>query len=308
MTREELLTALTTLRRARVRGRRAPHKPLLVLWLLGRFARHGTTAVGYAEAEEPVSRMINDFGPPVSSAAAARQRAAMPFVHLERALWDVRDAAGEPIGPGAAESGPQLRERGAHGRLRPEVESLLADAGTLAAAARVLLDEHFTPTLDVPICEAAGLELTAIEASAFLLVEQRRAARRRDARFAESVLLAYAYACAMCGFDGRLGRHPVGIDAAHIRWHSQDGPDEVRNGLALCALHHRLFDLGVLGLTGEGAIRVSGLFVAGGGAARAVEELAGRPLAAPGRGKPRPAPEFVAWHGAEVFKNGAAVA
>ena len=34
-------------------------------------------------------------------------------------------------------------------------------------------------------------------------------------------------------------------------WHSQDGPDVVANGLVLCALHHALFDLGVLGLTAE---------------------------------------------------------
>jgi predicted restriction endonuclease len=36
-----------------------------------------------------------------------------------------------------------------------------------------------------------------------------------------------------------------------VRWHSQAGPDVVANGLALCALHHALFDLGVLGLTAE---------------------------------------------------------
>ena len=40
-----------------------------------------------------------------------------------------------------------------------------------------------------------------------------------------------------------LGRYPVGIEAAHIRWHSQQGPDEITNALALCALHHTLFDL-----------------------------------------------------------------
>jgi hypothetical protein len=34
----------------------------------------------------------------------------------------------------------------------------------------------------------------------------------------------------------------------------------VANGLALCALHHALFDLGVLGLTAERRIRVSGLW------------------------------------------------
>ena len=70
--------------------------------------------------------------------------------------------------------------------------------------------------------------------------------RSRRRGFAEEVLRAYAYQCAMCGFDGALGRYPVGIEAAHVRRHSQEGPDEISNALALCALHHALFDLGVV--------------------------------------------------------------
>ena len=91
----------------------------------------------------------------------------------------------------------------------------------------------------------------------------------------------------MCGFDGALGRNPVGLEAAHVRWHSQDGPDVVANGLALCALHHALFDLGVLGLTAELYIRVSSLYVARSHAGRrAVDDLSGQPLLAPRPGQP----------------------
>jgi putative restriction endonuclease len=71
------------------------------LWLFGQFAATGSSTASYQRAEEPVSQLINDFGPPVASSAAARQRAAMPFVHLERDLWDLRDATGEEIGPDA---------------------------------------------------------------------------------------------------------------------------------------------------------------------------------------------------------------
>ncbi len=95
MTREEFLDLLVRLRYAPVgRARlRAPHEPLL-LWLFGRFAATGRTAAAYPEAEEPVSTLINDFGPPVAKAAAGRQRAAIPFVHLEREIWDLRDGSG----------------------------------------------------------------------------------------------------------------------------------------------------------------------------------------------------------------------
>jgi hypothetical protein len=61
----------------------------------------------------------------------------MPFVHLERELWDLRDTAGQEIGPDAPERRAWLLDRGAIGRLRPPVERLLADPKTLAAAARV---------------------------------------------------------------------------------------------------------------------------------------------------------------------------
>ncbi len=303
VTRDELLELLSRLRCAPIgRARlRAPHKPLLLLWLFGRFAATGGTVATYPESEEPVSALINEFGPPVASAAAAR-RAAMPFVHLERELWDVRDGAGVEIGPDAPERGAWLTERGAVGRLRPEVERLLADPATLAAAARLLLDLHFTPGLGAMICHQAGLDLAVLELAASTGVVMARRGVRRSG-FAEEVLRAYAYQCAICGFDGALGRNPVGLEAAHVRWHSQDGPDVVANGLALCALHHALFDLGVLGLTAERRIRVSGLYVARSDAGRAVDLLAGRALIAPRPGQPVVEVDHISWHGRQVFKG-----
>jgi len=299
MTREELLARLGHLRQARVGQVRVPHKPLLLLWLFGQFAATGSSAATYQQAEEPVSQLINDFGPPVASPAAARRRAAMPFVHLERELWDLRDAAGREIAPDVPERRAWLLERGAVGRLRGPVEQLLADPGTVAAAARLLLDRHFTPVLAELICAAVDLDMSALE----LAVRPRP--RRRG--FAEEVLRAYAYECAMCGFDGALGRYPVGIEAAHVRWHSQEGPDEIANALALCALHHALFDLGVVGITEDRRISVSGLYVARNEAGRAVDALAGQPLRIPRPHQPTVDVIHISWHHRQVFKGHAAI-
>ena len=63
MTREEFLDLLARLQRASAGHVRAPHKPLLLLWLFGRFAATGSTVAAYSEAEGPVSALINDFGP-----------------------------------------------------------------------------------------------------------------------------------------------------------------------------------------------------------------------------------------------------
>jgi putative restriction endonuclease len=102
MTRDEFLARLAGLREARAGQVRVPHKPLLLLWLFGQFAATASSEASYQQAEEPVSQLINDFGPPVATAAAARQRAAMPFVHLERELWDLRGRDRKGNRPGRA--------------------------------------------------------------------------------------------------------------------------------------------------------------------------------------------------------------
>jgi putative restriction endonuclease len=227
----------------------------------------------------------------------------MPFVHLERDLWDLRDAAGREIAPDAPERHGWLLERGAVGRLQPAVEQLLADPGTLAAAVRLLLDRHVTPVLAELICAAVDLHVPALDLAES--GETARAGRPRSRRrgFAEEVLRAYAYQCAMCGFDGALGRYPVGIQAAHVRWHSQEGPDEIPNVLALCALHHALFDLGDVGITEDRRICVSGLYVARNEAGRAVDALAGQPLLIPRPRQPTVDVMYISWHHQQVFKG-----
>ena len=61
----------------------------------------------------------------------------------------------------------------------------------------------------------------------------------------------------MCGFDVRLGRILIAVEAAHIKWHQAGGPDEERNGLALCSLHHKLFDRGVFTISNSLSVIVS---------------------------------------------------
>lgn len=227
--RDELMSTLSGLRQARIGAHRAPHKPLLVLWLLGRFVTSGSTAVTYDEAEGPVSRLINDFGPAMTNPSQAKQRAAMPFVHLERILWELRDSVGQPIGPTDPDRGAWLRAQGAHGRMHPEVERLLADPGTVVAAAGLLLQQHFTPALQAPICDAVGLESASWYTHAISVPGPRQRRARRPG-FVEDVLHAYAYACAFCGFDGAIGRNPVGLEAAHVRWHAKTGRTKSATG------------------------------------------------------------------------------
>ncbi|MFE7116530.1 phosphorothioated DNA-binding restriction endonuclease [Streptomyces sp. NPDC057654] len=286
-------------------GVRAPHKPLLLLYALGRFQEDADGELRYSAVEEDLKQLLIEYGP------ANKTTPAYPFHHLvSDGVWEVRTdrGAGSP-GTGVLE----LRASGAAGRLVPELRSALRrEPSLLGRMARVLLDLHFPPSLHPDLCEAVGLELEAAETGPLLAgsARQRRDRRMRDRRMRDLVLTAYEYQCAFCGYDGRIGATPVGLEAAHVRWWAFDGPDVVDNGLCLCALHHKLFDKGVLGVGEDGAeearhvVLVSQHFVGHSAAARDhVTALAGRPLIGPQPGASPVAPGHRAWHTRQVFRG-----
>ncbi len=280
-------------------GERAPHKPLLLLYALGRLQRTGTTEVSYVEAEPALAHLLQDFGPPNRKSTPA-----YPFHHLQSdGLWSVTTATGDS--PGSSPT--QLRDLGAIGRLAPDLEAAIRNDPALAVlAAHSLLDANFPESLHADICARVGLDLQAAEVQA---ARQRAASlRRRDPAFRELVLMAYEYRCAMCGYDGRLGTVAVGLDAAHVRWWAFEGPDTVENALCLCSMHHKLLDRGVVGIDAGNAVSVSARFVGRGRAAEMlVLDMLGRPLHEPQRGHGPPAPEHVTWHHNQVFSGPARI-
>jgi len=293
-TRGEWLERVDTIRRWSRAGERAPHKPLLLLYVLGRLQRTGRSEVSYIEAEPHLAQLLRDYGPTSRTSTPA-----YPFHHLQTdGIWTVHVDRGD-----VGSSPSKLRSSGATGRLDPAFEAaLLRDPALLILIARSLLDGNFPESLHHDLCAAAGLDLETLEVSAVRARAQEL--RRRDPFFRERVLVAYEYRCAMCGYDGRLDTDAVGLEAAHLRWWAFDGPDAVDNGLCLCTFHHKLLDRGVLGVTGDHEVAVSSHFV---GRGRAAEELVlrlvGQPLLEPQRGQPVPAEHHIGWHVEQVFRQ-----
>lgn len=290
-TREEWLERVGVIRTWRRGDQRAPHKPLLLLYILGRLQRTGTTEVTYVEAEPELEALLRDFGPPNPTSPA------YPFHHLQTdGLWQVE-------GNDAGASAVRLRDTNAVGRLEAGFEAALRDdPGLVALIGRFLLDSNFPESLHSELGAAAGLNLEQAE----LVAAQARVRelRRRDPRFREMVLVAYEFQCAMCGYDGRIGAESVGLDAAHVRWWAFDGPDTVDNALCLCSFHHKLLDRGVLGITTGRAIAVSTRFVGRGEVAdQLVLKMVGRDLLLPQSGQPQPDALHISWHRREVFRD-----
>jgi putative restriction endonuclease len=107
----------------------------------------------------------------------------------------------------------------------------------------------------------------------------------------------------VCGFDLRIGLTPAGLEAAHIQWHHVGGPDIESNGLSLCALHHKLFDLGAFTVEpSEHRVVFSQHAISGGRGMAGELQFHGRAIHAPQHGDLLPAPEFLAWNVRNVFK------
>ena len=165
-----------------------------------------------------------------------------------------------------------------------------------------LLSAHFPSTLHEDILAAVGIEypLRVAEIESSRLVSKRKG---RDPNFRLSILRAYEYKCAICSFDVRLGNTLVALEAAHIRWQQAGGPDELANGLALCSLHHKLFDRGAFTLSNQLKILVSDDANGSVGFEEWLLRFHGTRISFPQKRSYYPQGNFIGWHVKEVFKG-----
>jgi putative restriction endonuclease len=269
---------------------RAPHKPLLVLYALGRWARSDQADIPFGDVDRDLTELLKEFGPPRQS-----YHPEYPFWRLQNdGVWAV--ASTVPLPTRQSNTDPPksaLLANAATGGFSEEVKAALRAAPALAGKiAGLLLERHFPETLHADILQAVGLDLTP-----------QPAGGRRDPAFRKRVLTAYEYRCTVCGFDVRLGNASVALDAAHIRWVQAAGPDVEANGLALCVLHHKLFDLGAFTLGKDGRLLVSDQAHGTGGFDECLMRHHGKEARRPQRHEWNPDPDYLDWHLREVFRG-----
>ena len=260
---KSLLDRFAALRQHQRNGQRSPHKPLLVLLALGRSPGPGRACCP--------GRLLSLRWPTLSvSSGRHRGRAARRARHT-RSPGYVPTGCGCWTGWADGPRGP-LAGRDVTGRFERVEAALRADPALAGSVARMLVLSNFPETVASDVVEAAGLDPQMRAGSPDAGSWKAGAAgRRRDARWRSAVLQAWDRQCAFCGYDGQRAGDAVGLDAAHVRWFAFGGPD--RKGLALCILHHKLFDLGVLGLDAGLRVQVSAAFTARTIAGRALSEL-----------------------------------
>lgn len=301
---EQIIAMVEGLRRGQTQGRYAPHKPLLVLLALARIQRGEPRLVSFGDVDQPMQNLLAQFGP--TGSIKSRH---YPYWHLDRSLWQVNG----PItlvhrSLGATPNLSELRADGVQAGFAPEVDATLREQpALLMQVAQRVLELYFPVTLHTDIAESVGLDLTLSHPmvkdsdSGIPAVGIRR---YRSSSFREQVLQAYEYRCCVCGFDLRIGHMPAGLEAAHIRWHTAGGPDVVTNGLSLCALHHKLFDLGAFTLEPNGFRIIFSVHAISGGRGLDRElKHHGQLMLSPQSAEQLPDEQFINWNRHNVFKS-----
>jgi putative restriction endonuclease len=122
----------------------------------------------------------------------------------------------------------------------------------------------------------------------------------RDRAFAVAIKSAYSDTCAVTGLKLINGGGRSEVQAAHIQPVAHDGPDSVRNGVALSGTIHWMFDRGLISIDDDYS-----LLTATSSIPETVARLINpeRRLRLPGRPEHRPHPQFLRYHRERVFKG-----
>ncbi|WP_199671150.1 phosphorothioated DNA-binding restriction endonuclease [Salinibius halmophilus] len=225
MTPEELKEKVLNVKRWSKGDQRAPNKPLMMVYVLSKYLQgHGQFLTYDETLDREMKDLLMRYGP-----SRKTYHPEYPFWRLKNdGFWQVN--GDEKCRSRKSNTDPtksELIRYGVSAGFSDEAYAALqSDHRLCFDLIETILSESFPETL-----------IPEIENDLCVRLETRRVANR-DPDFRDKVLAAYNYRCAICGYQLKLNGIYVGLDAAHIKWKKFNGPCCVKNGLALCALHH----------------------------------------------------------------------
>ena len=187
MIESELIEKIKNIRTWQRGDIRAPHKPLLLLYALGRLTRGAPRLMLYEETKEDLRKLLIDFGP-----YRRVHYPSYPFVKLcnDGDFWEIK--GNQALDTTKDCSDRVLIDNQTFGGFTEEVHALLEDDQKLVRdLAKIILDQYFDDTLQQDILDQVGLEL----------VSDTRLIRSPD--FRDRVLRAYEYRCACLLYTSR---------------------------------------------------------------------------------------------------------
>jgi putative restriction endonuclease len=278
-------------------GATAVYKPLMTLMVIARAQHGGENHFLFSTIRQELSGHMKGFG------QSKNPRPLYPFWYLRNdGFWEISADGKLEVRQGKPEPKvSELLEKNAFGYVPENLwRQLVSDDALSTKLAQKLLDDYWPVSVHDDLLPALGVRAAGSVSS--------EAEDTRDKAFREKVMIAYNYQCAVCGFDGKVGGVPFGVEAAHIQARSKKlggGPDLVTNGISLCSLHHKAFDYGVIALSDDFHILVSSRLAGGlqqdGAVTRWIRDFENE-LAIVPRGDSRPDLDHVRWHRENFFR------
>ena len=290
---------------------RAPHKPLLILWAIGRCLQGEDRLVEYAVAHDSLLSLLSAFGPPRRD-----HKPHEPFWRLQNDhIWEIPDRHRMTEDSRGGVSPAGLREFQIKGGFPKPLFELFRRETTIARnVAHQLVSAHFPKSMQTAVLEATLGERIVFDPWAHdhrpssdqsELLEYTVKRRKRNSEFRDNVLQLCRRRCAVCEYSIEFPeKYWPALEAAHIKWNSHSGPDEASNGLSFCVLHHELFDWGAFTILPDSLQIAVAPEVVNQSSVVSLTDFDGLELPVKRKNySDWPAENFLNWHARNVFKD-----
>jgi putative restriction endonuclease len=247
-------------------GKRAPHKPILLLAVLDLVAR-GVITSPFIEIFGNLVELNELFNlywrriMPLNQTSSI----AFPFSRLHNEpFWELIPLPGREISPATINNistVTQLRSLALGARIDGDLFLYLQASSSRNALREALLRSCFSEEArrsleDQAIINAEAYDYSMeLEEKAHLplvmetLADDEYKPAARDQGFRRIIVTTYDHRCALCGVRIVTPEGHTVVDAAHIIPWSKSQNDDIRNGMALCKLCHWAFDEGMMGVS-----------------------------------------------------------
>jgi len=244
---EDLLQKIDSLKPAvsPTTGARKRHRPLTLLWAIGRAARGKPRLRRWESTHRELGRLIEEFG--LEDDRPIPESSVLWLHH--HGLWDL---PGHTDVPAAGDRHAQqwMKEHQPDSGLLPWAYELVTDREDVRAQIVVrLLGAYFHGVDHNRLLARVGLDAVSSPASRREMIVERII---RDSLLSEQIKGAHDFHCQICG--DRLPLHRgFYAEGAHIRplGKPHNGPDEPGNLLCLCPNHHVLLDRGMIAIQAD---------------------------------------------------------
>ena len=160
MDREEIAQSFQAIKVWKRKGVSAPHKPLLILYALGKLLRGESRLIPFSEVDEVLGGLLKKFGPENSS-----QRTVLPFWRLQNdGIWEIPAAHKvRENSRGDAVRSDLFQYNVTGGITKSIARRIRKDSVLMSEIISNVLESHFPPHDHERILEAVGIETTLLK-------------------------------------------------------------------------------------------------------------------------------------------------